>query len=95
MGQALGAHCKFKNDLEIFCGYGFTTEEQAVANKRVADAGGPAIFCSQIMESCGLSECEGVQEVRRIREGRACRNGSRTGRAAGREGRGERTLDVL
>lgn len=53
MGQALGA--EFKNDLETFVDMGhagqFTTEEQAVANKRVADAGGPAIFCSQIMES--------------------------------------------
>jgi hypothetical protein len=59
MGQALGAeaaaHCKFKNDLNTFLEEGhsgqFTTEQQAVANKRVADAGGPAIFCSQIMES--------------------------------------------
>ena len=59
MGQALGAeaaaHCKFKNDLNTFVEEGhsgqFTTEQQAVANKRVADAGGPAIFCSQIMES--------------------------------------------
>jgi hypothetical protein len=55
---------QFFADVEDFCSYGegkghfgeFTTEQQAAANKRLADAGGPAIFAKTVIIMGALAD---------------------------------------